>query len=83
MSHLSVNSWLSRYKPDGLSGLYTRPGRSRKSILNREEAKNSIPEAIKASRQRMRTAKAEWKVTGGKTVSDSTFKAFFKAWRTV
>jgi transposase len=79
MSHISVNSWLSRYKSDGLSGLYTKPGRGRKSILNREEDKNSILEAIKASRQRMRTAKAEWEAKSGKTVSDSTFKAFLKS----
>lgn len=28
MSHVSVNSWLNRYKSEGLSGLYTKPCRS-------------------------------------------------------
>jgi transposase len=79
MSHVSVNSWLARYKQEGVSGLYTKPGRGRKAILNKEEDKDSILEAIKANRQRMRTAKAEWEATSGKAVSDSTFKAFLKS----
>ena len=79
MSHVSVNSWLARYKSEGLSGLYTKPGRGRKAILTKEEDKDSIFEAIKANRQRMRTAKAEWEASSGKTVSDSTFKAFLKS----
>lgn len=79
MCHISVNSWLNRYKSEGISGLYTKPGRGRKSILSLEEDKASILESIKANRQRMRTAKAEWEVTSGKSVSDSTFKAFLKS----
>lgn len=79
MCHISVNSWLSRYKSEGISGLYTRPGRGRKPVLSREEDKDSILEAIKANRQRMRTAKAEWEEKSGKNVSDSTFKAFLKS----
>ncbi|MDR0605386.1 MAG: helix-turn-helix domain-containing protein [Bacteroidales bacterium] len=76
MCHISVNSWLTRYKSEGLSGLYTKPGRGRKPVLNRETDKESILEAVKANRQRMRTAKAEWESKSGKSVSDSTFKAF-------
>ena len=59
MCHVSVNSWLNRYTPEGLAGLYTKPGRGRKAILNLEADKVSILEAIKANRQQMRTAKAE------------------------
>lgn len=79
MCHISVNNWLNRYKSEGLSGLYTRGGRGRKPVLNKEEDKESILEAIKSNRQRMRTAKAEWKAKSGKSVSDSTFKAFLKS----
>ena len=33
MSNVSVNSWVKRYKTEGLSGLYTQAGRGRKAIL--------------------------------------------------
>ena len=79
MSNVSVNSWVKRYKAEGISGLYTQPGRGRKAILNVSADKESILESIKANRQRMRTAKAEWESKSGKTVSDSTFKAFLKS----
>jgi len=79
MCNVSVNSWVKRYKTEGISGLYTQPGRGRKAILNESEDKDSILEAITANRQRMRTAKAEWESKSGKSVSDSTFKAFLKS----
>jgi transposase len=79
MSHISVNSWLKRYKMEGISGLLTKPGRGRKPVLNMEEDQAGILEAIKANRQRMRTAKAEWEAKSGKSVSDSTFKSFLKS----
>jgi transposase len=79
MCDISVNSWLKRYKEEGISGLFTKSGRGRKPILNMAEDKAGILEAIKSNRQRMRTAKAEWEVRSGKSVSDSTFKAFLKS----
>ena len=79
MSHVSVNSWLNRYKSEGISGLSTRPGRGRKAVLNVKEDKAGILEVIKSNRQRMRTARAEWEAKNGKSVSDSTFKAFLKS----
>ena len=79
MSHISVNSWVKRYKSGGISGLSTKPGRGRKPIISPELDKSAILEAIKANRQRMRTAKAEWESQSGKSVSDSTFKAFLKS----
>jgi len=79
MSNVSVNSWLKRYKSEGISGLYTKPGRGRKAILTMEADKETVLEAIKVNRQRMRTAKAEWESKSGKNVSDSTFKAFLKS----
>lgn len=78
MCAASVNSWLKRYKSDGISGLKTQPGRGRKSILCEKEDKDAIVSAIKANRQRMRTAKAAWEAQSGKKVCDTTFKAFLK-----
>jgi len=77
MCGLSVNNWLKRYKTEGIPGLYTKSGRGRKRIITVEEDKESVLEAIRVNRRRMRTAKAEWETTSGKSVSDSTFKAFF------
>ena len=79
MSNVSVNSWVKRYKAKGISGLSTQPGRGRKAILSLSEDKESILTSIKANRQRMRTAKSEWEAKSGKSVSDSTFKAFLKS----
>ncbi len=79
MCEMSVNNWLSRYKSEGIEGLYTKPGRGRKPIISEKEDKESILTAIKSNRQRMRTAKAEWEAKSGKKVSDSTFKNFLKS----
>lgn len=79
MCGLSVNNWLKRYKAEGMLGLYTKSGRGRKRIITVEEDKESVLEAIRVNRQRMRTAKAEWEATSGKSVSESTFKAFLKS----
>lgn len=79
MSHVSVNSWLVRYKSEGLSGLCTQPGRGRKAVLDMEEDKEGIQEAIKANRQRMRTAKPNGRQRAEKSVCDSTFKSFLKS----
>jgi transposase len=77
MCAVSVNSWLKRYNHEGLSGLETKAGRGRKSIL-KEADKPAILSAIKANRQRMRTAKAAWEAQSGRKVGDTTFKAFLK-----
>jgi transposase len=79
MCAVSVNSWVERYKAQGVSGLQTQPGRGRKAILSEREDKASILAAIKSNRQRMRTAKAQWEAESGKSVSDSTFKSFLKS----
>jgi transposase len=78
MCALSVNNWLKRYGEEGISGLETRQGQGRKAILSRSEDKAAILAAIKANRQRMRTAKAQWEAESGRKVCDTTFKAFLK-----
>ena len=76
---VSVNSWLKRYKTQGMPGLQTKPGRGRKAVLSLDEDKEGILSAIKSNRQRMRTAKVQWEAASGRQVSDSTFKNFLKA----
>jgi transposase len=78
MTYVSVNAWVKRYKDFGIEGLITKPGRGRKPILNKETDKDSILESVKAHRQRIQTAKAEWEEKSGKSVSVSTLKLFLK-----
>ena len=63
MCHVSVNSWLKRFKTDGLEGLKTKPGRGRKPLLDKVADKDAILAAIKANRQRIQLAKADWQAT--------------------
>jgi transposase len=79
MTYVSVNSWVKRYKDLGVDGLQTQSGRGPKRKLNKEADKESILESVKAHRQRIQTAKAEWEQKSGKSVSLSTLKSFLKA----
>lgn len=78
MSNVSVNSWLSRYKIEGLKGLNTKKGRGRKALINKTEDLEGILKAVKSNRQRLQTAKAEWEASSGKSVSRNTFRSFLK-----
>jgi len=78
MTYVSVNAWTKRYKEEGIDGLKTKPGRGRKVALNVVTDKESVLQAIKANRQRIETAKAEWEQETNKSVSLSTFKTFLK-----
>lgn len=78
MSHVSVNSWLSRYKSKGLPGLLIKSGRGRKPKIARETDQIEILALAKKHRQRLETAKAEWETTSGKAVSRDTFRRFLK-----
>lgn len=79
MSHISVNSWLKRYKKQGIQGLYISKGRGRKALIDKEKDQDSILAIVQAERQRLQTAKAEWEALSGKTVSKTTFRRFLKA----
>ncbi len=79
MTYVSVNAWVKRYKDFGIEGLQTQPGRGRKPILDKETDKESILKSVKANRQRIQTAKAEWEKESGRSVSLSTLKVFLKA----
>jgi transposase len=79
MCHVSVNSWLGRYKNDGIDGLLTKEGRGRKPKIDKIADESSILTSVKANRQRLQTAKAEWEAQSGKTVSRDTLRRFLKA----
>jgi transposase len=81
MCEMSVNNWVNRYKELGIEGLRTKPGRGRKPLLTKERDETPILEAVKANRQRVETAKAEWEASqeGNKSVSRETFRRFLKA----
>ena len=78
MCNVSVDTWVKRYKAEGLQGLSTKPGRGRKSIIE-DHDKEAVLSAIKSNRQRMQTAKAEWEQQSGKKVCNNTFKRFLKS----
>ena len=81
MCHLSVNSWLKRYKQTGLAGLITKPGRGRKPNLNKVTDPAGIIEAVKANRQRISLAKADWQAqrpADSPAVGRDTFRNFLK-----
>ncbi len=78
MTYVSVNAWVKRYKDFGIEGLQTKPGRGPKPKLSKQTDKASILSSVKAHRQRIQTAKAEWEQKSGKSVSLSTLKSFLK-----
>jgi transposase len=79
MCEMSVNNWLSRYASEGVAGLVTKPGRGRKAKLNAATDGEPIVAAVKANRQRLLAAKAEFEAGGGGKVSRETLRRFLKA----
>lgn len=80
MCAMSVNTWVKRYKEEGIEGLKTKEGRGRKALINKEQDQAPILEAVKANRQRVDMAKAEWEAQNAdKKVSRDTFRRFLKA----
>ena len=81
MSHVSVNSWLKRYKDEGIEGLLTKPGRGRKPLIEPKTDTEAILEVIKANRSRIAMAKAQWEAersVGSRPVSREAFTKFLK-----
>lgn len=77
MTDVSVNSWLRRYKTEGISGLLIKPGRGRKPIMDNSDTE-SVGQHIQEHRQRAEMARAEWQASSGKEASRSTFRNFLK-----
>ena len=69
--------WVARFKFEGISNLRNKPGKERKPILDSDD-KESLLEAVKAHRQRVQVAKAEWKANRGKSIIDNTLHRFPK-----
>ena len=78
LCEISVNSWLKRYQTQGIDGLRTKPGRGPKAKLDKLTDQTAALAAIKANRQRMQTAKAEFEAASGKKISRQTFRRFLK-----
>ena len=77
----SVDSWVKRYRTEGLNGLYTKPGRGRKPLLTVVADEAAVRQAVSENRQRISLAKAEWereRAAGEPAVKRDTFRAFLK-----
>jgi transposase len=82
MCHVSINSWLKRYKQEGIPGLLTKPGRGRKPLLNKATDEQAVIQAVQANRSRIAMAKAQWEATrseASKPVGRQAFTTFLKA----
>ena len=85
LCHVSVNSWVKRYKTAGIKGLETKPGRGRKPLLTLEKEGAAVLAAVQTNRQRIALAKAEWEAQREENdavsspVSRDTFRFFLKA----
>jgi transposase len=73
-----VNNWMARYEQEGLAGLQTKPGRGRKAILDADTDLESVRQAVRGNRQRLRVAKADLEAALGKRFSDKTLRRFLK-----
>lgn len=73
-----VNSWLTRYQSEGISGLQTRPGRGRPAILDSETDLERVRQAVSANRQRLSLAKAALEAELGKEFCSRTLTRFVK-----
>jgi transposase len=73
-----VNTWLKRYKEQGLSGLVIRKGRGRRSILQKDTDLAAVRRAVQNNRQRVSLAKAELEQELGKEFGVLTLKRFLK-----
>ena len=78
MCEMSVNNWLTRYKAEGIQGLLTKPGRGRKALIFSEQEQQSALALIKANRQKLQAAKAEWETQQGKAIGRDAFRRFLK-----
>ena len=78
MCEMSVNNWLARYADEGIEGLKTKKGRGRKPLINKTTDEVLVLASVKANRQRLQTAKAEWEAESGKSVSRDTLRRFLK-----
>jgi transposase len=73
-----VNTWLARYRAEGMDGLQTRGGQGRRPTLSREDDLGAVRRAVQQNRQRVSLARAELTQELGKGFSDLTLRRFLK-----
>ena len=74
----AVNSWLKRYKSEGVQGLKVKAGRGRPAILSKTEDLEAIKKAVQKHRQRISIAKVELEKELGKEFSKRTLDRYLK-----
>ncbi len=74
----SVNDWLHRYLSEGITGLRTKPGRGRPSILSTATDAARVRQAVMQHRQRISQAKAALEEDLRKEFSQRTLVRFLK-----
>jgi transposase len=79
MCPLSVHHWIGRYRSEGIRGLLTKKGQGRKALLTIVEDAPAVLQSVNEHRQSVKAAKAGYEASGGKKVSEDTFRAFLKA----
>ena len=72
----TVNGWLWRYKRAGITGLHTRPGQGRPSILGIAEDAAAVRSAVSEHWQRIAQARAALEEQLGKPFSEKTLRRF-------
>ncbi len=75
---MAVNGWVTRYQAEGISGLKTKHGRGRKTILNAQADLQQVRSAVQSHRQKISLAKAELEQELGKEFSAVTLRRFLK-----
>lgn len=74
-----VGNWLSRYEQEGIAGLYTKPGRGRKPVLDKQQDIALVRQAVEQERQRLSQAKLIVEEQLQKEFSLKTLKRFLKS----
>jgi transposase len=80
---MTVNNWLERYSLEGIDGLYTKEGRGRKPLLDRQQDRPMVTTTIAEHRQSLKAAHAALLQESGKEFSAQTLRRFLKVLATV
>jgi transposase len=78
LCEVTVNTTLDRWESGKLAALNVRPGRGRKSKLDRETDLEQVRRVVQEHRQRLSVAKSILEAEMGKTFSLKTLQRFLK-----
>jgi transposase len=73
-----INKWIRRYQTGGIKALENVPGQGRKPILDIDQHKEIVKNAVKEERQRLSQAKRIIEEQTGKEFDLKTLKRFLK-----